>query len=235
LRTAAGCVARGASACIVGPCARMRPRRGCTRRKTAPWQMPRAVSRSLLSRRVVLSLRSRLLCCMWSQSSRRVVLRSWWLLTRRATRLQKRRSVEKKEKKTYDSLYEDLPNAYASADLPEPLFHRMYVDELSNADKMVGADDAVGAAARGAATRRVRVQGRSEARACKRRHASLSPWSVVGPGGPSREKAAVSVGKEGRMRRLGCKRGSGQKKRKKEKVAGGGRENVTNGAFLKSP
>ena len=151
-----------------------------------------------------------------------MVLWSWWLLTRHATRLQKRRSVERKEKKTYNSLYEDLPNVYTLADLPKPLFHRMYVDELSNADNMVGADDVVGAATRGAVMQRVQVQGRSEVRACKHHHVSLSPQSVVGPGGPLREKAAMSVGKEGRMQQLGCKRGSGQKKRKKEKVAGGG-------------
>jgi hypothetical protein len=36
--------------------------------------------------------------------------------------------------------------------------------------------------------------------ACQCRHASsLSTQSVVGPGGPSREKAAMSVGKEGRV------------------------------------
>ena len=65
--------------------------------------MPRAVSRSLLSRRVVLSSRSRSLCWLsWSQSSHRVVLRPWWLSSRRVTGPQKRELVEEKKKRTYE-------------------------------------------------------------------------------------------------------------------------------------
>jgi hypothetical protein len=42
---------------------------------------------------------------------------------------------------------------------------------------------------------------------------SVSSRLVVGPGGPSRERAAVCVSKEGRVQLLGCKRGSWQKKK----------------------
>jgi hypothetical protein len=55
--------------------------------------------------------------------------------------------------------------------------------------------DAVRAAARGTATRLVRVQGHGEAGACQPRHvlSSLRHPLAVGSGGPSRERAAVSV------------------------------------------
>ena len=46
-----------------------------------------------------------------------------------------------------------------------------------------------------------RVSAETRQGAWQRCHvSSLSTWSVVGPGGPSREKAAVSIGKEGRVR-----------------------------------
>ena len=63
------------------------------------------------------------------------------------------------------------------------------------------------------------VQG--EVRVCQRRHAS-SPLSrsVVGPGGPSREKPVVSVGKEDRIEcgDLAAKEEASQKKKGKKKM-----------------
>ena len=61
------------------------------------------------------------------------------------------------------------------------------------------------------------VQG--EVRVCQRRHASSPSRSVVGPGGPSREKPVMSVGKEDRIAcgELAAKEEASQKKKRKEK------------------